>query len=301
MDANMGDGMGIGSETNVSTNNKQNHVDHNIYGLTDSTSPTAGNFGMASAVSAIRGRSKVWNEFTVTPDGKKVTCRLCGDCLAYSNSHSTSSMLKHLKRKHNLDLYPPVNEDESGNPLNTERFNRTSPSAADKRNRPKPKKHIPKDAEEIDTSVQHGPLLFKDPCVRMKWTDHSDTFLRTFSSLYSDESYTDVTLVAEKHYFKAHRVILSSASEFFDETFKMTPAGQHPIIFVKDVKAMDLRILLDFIYKGEVSIPPSLIPGLVKVGSDLRVRGLSDFVWNEQLANNIFQPQPQSSQTTPNG
>ena len=38
-------------------------------------------------------------------------CRLCGDSLAYSNSHSTSSMLKHLKRRHDIDLYP-AQEDE---------------------------------------------------------------------------------------------------------------------------------------------------------------------------------------------
>lgn len=212
-------------------------------------------------------------------------------------------MLKHLKRKHSLDLYPPANgnddSDTSGGGGGVEnssdpRFR--SPPTSDKRtksNSSKPvKKPLPKDTEEIDTSIQHGPLLFQDPCVRMKWTDHSDTFLRTFSSLYSDESYTDVTLVVEKSFFKAHRVILSSASEFFDETFRMTPSGQHPIIFLKDVKAMDLRILLDFIYKGEVSIPPSLIPGLVKVGSDLRVRGLSDFAWKDQLSSCGFQAKP---------
>lgn len=117
----------------------------------------------------------------------------------------------------------------------------------------------------------------------MKWTDHPDTMLQSFSSLYTDESYTDVTLVAEGNFFKAHRCILSSASEFFDETFKMTPSGQHPLIFLKDVKSLHLRILLDFIYKGEVSIPQVAIPALVKIGKDLRVRGLSDFIWNEQL------------------
>jgi len=124
-----------------------------------------------------------------------------------------------------------------------------------------------------EPSIQHDPLMFADPCVRMRWADHSDTFLRTFSVMYNDESYTDCTLVAEKQFFKAHRVILSSASDLFDEMFKMTPSTQHPLIFMKDVKAMELRILLDFIYKGEVAIPPSLIPDLVKVGGDLKVKG----------------------------
>jgi len=108
----------------------------------------------------------------------------------------------------------------------------------------------------------------------MRWADHSDTFIRTFPVLYNDESYTDCTIVAEKQFFKAHRVILSSASEFFDEAFKMTPATHHPLIFLKDVKAMELRILLDFIYKGEVAIPPNFIPGLVKIGGDLKVKGI---------------------------
>jgi hypothetical protein len=55
--------------------------------------------------------------------------------------------------------------------------------------------------------------------------------------------------------------------------FKMTPAVHHPIIFLNNVKAMELRVLLDFMYKGEVAIPANLIPDLVKVGSELRVKG----------------------------
>jgi len=140
-----------------------------------------------------------------------------------------------------------------------------------------------------DSSIQHGPLQFSDPCVRMRWTDHSDTFLKTFSLMYNEESYTDVTLVAETEFFKAHRVILSSASELFHQMFKATPHGQHPLIFLKDVKAVELRILLDFIYKGEVAIPPSLIPALVKVGGELKIRGLCDFVWNDSMAASVLQ------------
>lgn len=217
-------------------------------------------------------------------------------------------MLKHLKRKHNLDLYPSKNangdDGESSNPapllphagdtrLKTSTSSKTRPGSSKSA-----KKHSPKLVDEAENSIQHSPLFFKDPCVRMRWTDHSDTFVRSFSVLYSDENYTDVTVVAEKHFFKAHRLILSSASEFFDEIFKSTPSGQHPIIFLKDTKAMDFRILLDFIYKGEVSIPTSLIQSLVKIGRELRVRGLSDFVWNEQLASSVGQPreQPQAKQ-----
>jgi len=48
-------------------------------------------------------------------------------------------------------------------------------------------------------------------------------------------------------------------------------------------------MLLDFIYRGEVSIPPNLIPDLVKIGSDMRVRGLCDFVWNESMVSTAFQ------------
>lgn len=125
----------------------------------------------------------------------------------------------------------------------------------------------------LEHSIQKDPLVFVDPCVRMRWADHGDTFLKTFSVMYNDESYTDCTLVAEKQFFRGHRMVLSSASEHLDEIFKMTPVSHHPIIFLNNVKAMELRVLLDFIYKGEVAIPPNLIPGLVKVGSDLKVKG----------------------------
>jgi len=146
--------------------------------------------------------------------------------------------------------------------------------------------------------TQRCPVVFADPCIRMKWTDHSDLFLQ---AVYQDNAYTDVTIVAEKQFFKAHRLILSSASELFDETFKITPHGQHPIMFLKDVKALELRILLEFIYKGEVSIPPSLVPDLARLGHDLKVKGLTDFVWEESMAASVIQLQQQQFQTQVSG
>ncbi|CAG7734039.1 unnamed protein product [Allacma fusca] len=266
--------------------------------LSPTTSSTSTFTSMAS-----RGRSKVWNEFVVAPDGKKVICRLCGDSLSYSNSHSTSSMLKHLKRKHRMDLYPPTDDETSKSNASLKTNDKTKKS-----NKVKRVTTITNTAEvEPEPSIQHGPLVFTESCVRMRWTDHSEAFVGTFSRLYSDECYTDVTLVAEKIFFKAHRVILSSASEYFDDMFKMTPAGQHPIIFLKDVKAMDLRILLDFIYKGEIAIPPSLINELVRIGSEMKVRGLCDFQWNDTMKSSVMninqpanvqvaQPQPSAPQ-----
>ena len=116
----------------------------------------------------IRGRSKVWNEFVVMSDGRKVKlsnpkliwnwsssctkisdmspmlcfvqvmCRRCGDSLAYSSSHSTSSMLKHLKRKHGLDMYPihspedvngsPTSGNDTGRNIKQEKVKRTPKS-----------------------------------------------------------------------------------------------------------------------------------------------------------------------------
>lgn len=66
----------ISNGSATDSQNKNLVIDH-VYGLvaSPSTSAAASNMLASSAPPGppMKGRSKVWNEFTVTPDGKKVT------------------------------------------------------------------------------------------------------------------------------------------------------------------------------------------------------------------------------------
>ena len=68
-----------------------------------------------------------------------------------------------------------------------------------------------------------------------------------------DELFTDVTLAAEEETFEAHKLVLSACSPYFKQMFTKTPC-KHPVIFLKDVSAQQMAILLKYMYLGQISV-----------------------------------------------
>jgi hypothetical protein len=50
----------------------------------------------------------------------------------------------------------------------------------------------------------------------LKWNNHSSNLLKVFGRLFSNESFTDVTLAAEGRSIRAHKVKCSSSSSSFN-------------------------------------------------------------------------------------
>ena len=73
---------------------------------------------------------------------------------------------------------------------------------------------------------------------------------------------------------RAHKVVLSACSPYFQKIFIDNP-GKHPIIVLKDVLCWEMQCILDFMYKGETSVPESQLTGLIKAAESLKVRGLT--------------------------
>lgn len=51
---------------------------------------------------------------------------------------------------------------------------------------------------------------------------------------------------------------------------------KHPIIFLKDVKYLELKAMLDYMYKGEVNISQDQLDSFLKTAEALQVKGLTD-------------------------
>lgn len=73
---------------------------------------------------------------------------------------------------------------------------------------------------------------------------------------------------------RAHKVVLSACSPYFQKIFIDNP-GKHPIIVLKDVLCWEMHCILDFMYKGETSVPESQLTSLIKAAESLKVRGLT--------------------------
>lgn len=111
--------------------------------------------------------------------------------------------------------------------------------------------------------------------------------LSVFDRLFQDEQFVDVTLACDGQLIKAHKMVLSASSAYFQQIFTLNPCT-HPVVIMKDVRLLQLKQILQFIYKGEISVNRCDIPQLLMVAKALQIRGL------EQMTH-VDEPQPSTS------
>ena len=110
----------------------------------------------------------------------------------------------------------------------------------------------------------------------LKWHSHSQHLANSFYVLRNEEeNLTDVTLCCDGKRLRAHKLILSVCSTYFRETFMENPC-KHPVVIFKNVKFDDLANIVEFMYKGEVSINQESLSSFLHVAEMLQVRGLSE-------------------------
>lgn len=109
----------------------------------------------------------------------------------------------------------------------------------------------------------------------LRWNNHQSNLLSVFDQLLHDESFVDVTLAVEGRLLRAHKMVLSACSPYFQALFVGHP-DKHPIVILKDVPYCDMRSLLDFMYRGEVSVDQDRLTAFLKVAESLRIKGLTE-------------------------
>lgn len=125
----------------------------------------------------------------------------------------------------------------------------------------------------------------------LRWNNFQSNLLDVFERLFLDERFVDVTLACEGQLIKAHKMVLSASSSYFQEIFTATPCT-HPVVIMKDVPLKDLRKILEFMYKGEINVNKQEIASLLLVAEALHVRGLAQI---ESQNDDNEPPQPSTS------
>ncbi|XP_062560506.1 protein jim lovell-like [Armigeres subalbatus] len=123
-----------------------------------------------------------------------------------------------------------------------------------------------KEKYEIMTDQEHYSL---------RWNNHQNHILRAFDTLLQTKTLVDVTLVCAETSIRAHKVVLSACSPFFQRVFSETPC-KHPVIVLKDFRGWVVQAIVDFMYRGEISVPQERLSVLIQAGESLQVRGLVD-------------------------
>uniref|UniRef100_A0A1A9UL92 BTB domain-containing protein n=1 Tax=Glossina austeni TaxID=7395 RepID=A0A1A9UL92_GLOAU len=109
----------------------------------------------------------------------------------------------------------------------------------------------------------------------LRWNNYQSNLTSVFDQLLQTESFVDVTLACDGHSIKAHKMVLSACSPYFQNLFFDTPC-QHPIVIMRDVGWCELKAIVDFMYKGEINVSQEQIGPLLRIAEMLKVRGLAD-------------------------
>lgn len=109
----------------------------------------------------------------------------------------------------------------------------------------------------------------------LRWNNYQSNLTNVFDQLLQSESFVDVTLACDGHSVKAHKMVLSACSPYFQSLFFENPC-QHPIVIMRDIKWPELKAVVEFMYKGEINVSQEQIGPLLKVAESLKIRGLAD-------------------------
>merc|ERR1711892_369082 len=150
---------------------------------------------------------------------------------------------------------------------------------------------------ELKTTMAVSTHQPQQYCLR--WNNHQHNLLSVFEDLLNHEAFVDVTISCYGLNLKAHKMVLSACSPSFQSMFYNTP-DKHPIVFLKDVRYDEMKALLEFMYRGEVSVDQENLSSLLKVAESLKIKGLADVNESQSgmSAPRLPLPMPISSQSS---
>jgi len=115
----------------------------------------------------------------------------------------------------------------------------------------------------------------------LRWNDFESNISVAFRELREDKDFFDVTLACDDDQIQAHKVILSACSPFFRQILKRN-RHEHPLLYLKGVKYIDLMSVLNFMYHGEVNVAQDELNSFLSIAEDLKVKGLTQNKSNEE-------------------
>ena len=119
-------------------------------------------------------------------------------------------------------------------------------------------------------------LKMPDDILDLSWNDFGRNAEKTIRNLANDSLFTDVTLLSDDYKrIKAHKVILSSSSNFFKQVLSETFTEQ-PLLFLKGICHSELQAIIKFIYIGITEIAQKDLGKLMKAAADLQIEGLQE-------------------------
>merc|ERR1712129_102423 len=108
----------------------------------------------------------------------------------------------------------------------------------------------------------------------LSWDAFQSNLGSSVRDLRDNHDFCDVTLAAENDQVKAHKIIISAGSPFFQKVLKRNEHG-HPLLYLKGIKMSDLKDILAFMYHGQVEVSEDNLSQFLESANELEILGLS--------------------------
>ncbi|KAF7388388.1 hypothetical protein HZH68_012330 [Vespula germanica] len=109
-----------------------------------------------------------------------------------------------------------------------------------------------------------GGMAGQHYCLR--WNNYQSNMTSVFHQLLQNEAFVDVTLACNEASLKAHKVVLSACSSYFQKLLLSNPCKHPTIIMPQDVCFNDLKFIIEFVYRGEIDVSQAELQTVGKVG-----------------------------------
>ena len=136
----------------------------------------------------------------------------------------------------------------------------------------------------------------------LQWNDFNENVEKAVANLRQDSDFNDVTLVSEDgQNVEAHKVILAASSPFFNDML-VKNKHNHPLVYMRGVKAENLKAMVDFMYKGEASVSQESLDSFLALASELKLKGLmgTDEGDETEINRSTYQTETQYNDIKPN-
>ena len=116
-----------------------------------------------------------------------------------------------------------------------------------------------------------------DENLLVSWQDFETSSPDVIRNLWNDEDFSDVTLATgDGRLFRAHRVILSSATTKLRSIFRNPGKCENLFLYLPDVQSSHLSKLLEFIYQGRCEVKQSDFEEFMSCGRYLGIKYLEN-------------------------
>lgn len=116
----------------------------------------------------------------------------------------------------------------------------------------------------------------EDQTYCLRWNNHKTNLVEILDGLFQKKDYVDCTLQVDDTAFPVHRVVLAANSSYFQNMLQNAPMDNNTYILFPGVRGREMRILLDYMYTGEVNVTQRDILRIIQIAEQLEIKGLTD-------------------------